>query len=216
MKYKAAVFDMDGTILNTLQDLMDSTNYALSINNMPTRTYEEVRFFVGNGIRKLIERAVPKNASKQQIEKVFNDFNEHYKVHCADKTCAYNGILEAIKELKNAGIRTAVVSNKADYGVQELVEIYFKGLFDVAIGETEEVAKKPAPDMVLKALNELNVSQKDAVYIGDSDVDFQTAQNSNLDFIGVDWGFRGRVFLEKLGAKTIVDNAFELVEIICK
>ena len=200
MKYKAAVFDMDGTILNTLQDLMDSTNYALSINNMPTRTYEEVRFFVGNGIRKLIERAVPKNASKQQI----------------DKTCAYNGILEAIKELKNAGIRTAVVSNKADYGVQELVEIYFKGLFDVAIGETEEVAKKPAPDMVLKALNELNVSQKDAVYIGDSDVDFQTAQNSNLDFIGVDWGFRGRVFLEKLGAKTIVDNAFELVEIICK
>lgn len=215
MKYKVAVFDMDGTILNTLQDLMDSTNYSLAKNDMPTRTYEEIRMFVGNGIKKLIQRAVPKNSSEQQIEKVFKDFNEHYKIHCADKTCAYQGIPEAIKELKNAGIKTAVVSNKADYGVQELVEIYFKGLFDVAIGETEGIAKKPAPDMVLKALKELNVSQKQAVYIGDSDVDFHTAQNSNLDFIGVDWGFRGRVFLEKLGAKTIIDNANELVELIC-
>lgn len=215
MKYKVAVFDMDGTILNTLQDLMDSTNYSLAKNDMPTRTYEEIRMFVGNGIKKLIQRAVPENSSEQQIEKVFKDFNEHYKIHCADKTCAYQGIPEAIKELKNAGIKTAVVSNKADYGVQELVEIYFKGLFDVAIGETEGIAKKPAPDMVLKALKELNVSQKQAVYIGDSDVDFHTAQNSNLDFIGVDWGFRGRAFLEKLGAKTIIDNANELVELIC-
>ncbi len=214
MKYKVAIFDMDGTILNTLDDLKDSTNYALKINNLPERTLEEVRFFVGNGIKKLIERAVPQNTDCQTIEKVFADFKEHYKIHCADKTSFYPGIPKTIKKIRSLGIKTAVVSNKADFGVQELVEIYFKGLFDFALGETPEVQKKPAPDMVNKVLKILNEEKKDAVYIGDSDVDFDTAKNSALDFIGAAWGFRGKAFLENLGTKNIADTPEQIINFL--
>lgn len=211
MKYKFAIFDMDGTILNTLEDLKDSTNYALKNNSLPERTLEEIRFFVGNGIKKLIERAVPENTNQTIIEKVFSDFKEYYKIHCADKTSYYEGIPEAIKELRKRGIKTAVVSNKADFGVQELVEQYFKGLFDVALGESEGIAKKPAPDMVEKVLKILNANKEESVYIGDSDVDFNTAKNSALDFIGVSWGFRGRKFLKALGTQNIIDEPKELI-----
>lgn len=214
MNYKAAIFDMDGTILNTLDDLADSTNFALQENNLPVHTLEEIRFFVGNGIKNLIRRAVPSDSSEEVFSKVYEDFTVHYKVHCADKTSYYKGIPEVIKSLREKGIKTAVVSNKADYGVQELVKVYFKGLFDVAIGEIEGIARKPAPDMVNKALSVLNVKPEEAVYIGDSDVDFQTAKNSNLDFIGCDWGFRGRKFLEDLGTKNIADRPENLLSFI--
>lgn len=207
----AAVFDMDGTILNTLEDLMDSTNFALKNNGLKERSLEEIRFFVGNGIQKLIERAVPQGTSKEVFEKVFADFKSHYKIHCADKTSYYDGIPLVIQTLRKMGVKTAVVSNKADFAVQELVEVYFKGLFDVALGEKTGVSKKPSPDMVNAALSVLGVEKDAAFYIGDSDVDFETAKNSSLDFIGVSWGFRGRKFLENLGAKNIIDSPEELL-----
>ena len=207
----AAVFDMDGTILNTLEDLMDSTNFALKNNGLKERSLEEIRFFVGNGIQKLIERAVPQGTSKEVFEKVFADFKSHYKIHCADKTSYYDGIPSVIQTLRKMGVKTAVVSNKADFAVQELVEVYFKGLFDVALGEKTGVSKKPSPDMVNAALSVLGVEKEAAFYIGDSDVDFETAKNSSLDFIGVSWGFRGRKFLENLGAKNIIDSPEELL-----
>lgn len=206
-----AVFDMDGTILNTLEDLMDSTNFALKNNGLKERSLEEIRFFVGNGIQKLIERAVPQGTSKEVFEKVFADFKSHYKIHCADKTSYYDGIPLVIQTLRKMGVKTAVVSNKADFAVQELVEVYFKGLFDVALGEKTGVSKKPSPDMVNAALSVLGVEKEAAFYIGDSDVDFETAKNSSLDFIGVSWGFRGRKFLENLGAKNIIDSPEELL-----
>ena len=137
MKYKIVVFDLDGTILNTLEDLADSTNYALSVFDMPERTIEEIRHFVGNGIRKLMERAVPQGTPESMIVKVHETFTEHYKNHCADKTRPYDGIKELIENIRNAGVYTAVVSNKADYGVQILCKDYFPGLFDYAVGETE-------------------------------------------------------------------------------
>lgn len=216
MSYKAAIFDMDGTILNTLVDLQNATNYGLSKNNLPERSYDEVRQFVGNGIRKLIERAVPEGTSEAVIQKVHADFTEFYKVHNSDNTAPYEGIPQAVRKLREYGVKTAVVSNKADYGVQALVKDFFEGAFDAAIGEREGYAKKPAPDMVRLALSEINVPSEEAVYIGDSDVDFQTAANSGLNFIGVDWGFRGRAFLEKIGAGIIVDNAEELINQILK
>ena len=206
-----AVFDMDGTILNTLDDLMDSTNFALKNNGLKERSLEEIRFFVGNGIQKLIERAVPQGTSKEVFEKVFADFKSHYKIHCADKTSYYDGIPSVIQTLRKMGVKTAVVSNKADFAVQELVEVYFKGLFDFALGERAGVSKKPSPDMVNAALSVLGVEKEAAFYIGDSDVDFETAKNSSLDFIGVSWGFRGRKFLENLGAKNIIDSPEELL-----
>lgn len=216
MAYKAAIFDMDGTILNTLQDLQNATNYALREHNFPERTYEEVRNFVGNGVQKLIERALPEGSSDETVQTVLASFKTYYKVHSTDTTAPYEGIPEAIKKLREAGIKTAVVSNKPDFGVQDLVKDFFPNLFDAALGEKAGIAKKPAPDMVNSALDSLAVSKTDSVYIGDSDVDFMTAKNSGLSFIGCSWGFKGRSFLEKLGAGTIVDNAEQLVQEILK
>lgn len=210
MSYKAAIFDMDGTILDTLKDLQNATNFALKENNFPERTYEEVRRFVGNGIVKLIERALPQGTNQKTVQKTINSFTKYYKIHSADNTGPYKGIPEAIKNLRRAGIKTAVVSNKPDYGVQDLVKDFFPGLFDIALGVKTGIATKPAPDMVNTALNSMGISKNEAVYIGDSDVDFMTAKNSGLDFIACSWGFKGRDFLEKLGAGTIIDNAEEL------
>lgn len=214
MKYKLAVFDMDGTILNTLEDLADSLNAALEMSGYPQRTLEEVRCFVGNGIRKLIERGVPAGTPVEMIDKVNSDFTGHYKVHCADKTKPYDGIIPVIRRLLAAGVKTAVVSNKADYAVQELCVQYFDGLFDAAVGERAGIAKKPAPDSVNEVLRHLNVAREDAVYIGDSEVDIATARNAGMDSIIVDWGFREREFLVKMGAQRIISAPEEIAEVI--
>lgn len=214
MKYELIVFDMDGTILDTLEDLKNSMNYALKLHNMPVRTLDEIRSFVGNGIRKLIERAVTKGTSNEKIEVIHKDFMAHYEIHCADFTRPYDGVIDLIKELRNRGYKTAVVSNKADAAVQDLCVQYFPGLFDLAIGERPEIAKKPAADMVNLALEQLKSSGEKAVYIGDSDVDVATARNSNLDMIAVDWGFRTRDFLIEQGAEIIVSKPEEILELI--
>ncbi len=212
--YKLAVFDMDGTILDTLEDLKDSTNYALEKCGYPTRTYDEVRRFVGNGIRKLIERAVPEGLAVEQIDRVHEVFTEHYKVHCADKTKAYDGIKPLLEKLRASGVKTAVVSNKADYGVQELCKEYFDGLFDYAVGEREGIRRKPAPDAVNEALRVLGMSKSEAVYIGDSDVDFETAKNAELPCISVLWGFRDEEFLREKGATLFVHDPAEIYDIV--
>lgn len=212
--YKLAVFDMDGTILDTLEDLKDSTNFALEKCGYPTRTYDEVRRFVGNGIRKLIERAVPEGLTVEQIDRVHEVFTEHYKVHCADKTKAYDGIKPLLEKLRANGVKTAVVSNKADYGVQELCKEYFDGLFDYAVGEREGIRRKPAPDSVNEALRVLGMSKSEAVYIGDSDVDFETAKNAELPCISVLWGFRDEEFLREKGATLFVHDPAEIYDII--
>lgn len=211
MKYKLAIFDMDGTILDTLEDLADSTNYALRINGMPERTIDEVRRFVGNGIGKLIERAVADGATKEDIDRVFNTFTAYYKEHCADKTKAYDGITDTIKELRNMGVKTAVVSNKADFGVQKLCEDYFDGLFDIAVGERRGIKRKPYPDSVFEVLKQLNISKEDAVYIGDSDVDYNTSVNAGIDVIMVGWGFRDEEFLKECGAKFVIKSPSEII-----
>lgn len=214
MKYKAVIFDMDGTILNTLEDLKNATNYSLRQFGMPERSLEEVRMFVGNGIRKLVERAVPAGTSEEKIAQVLDVFLEYYEIHNADNTSPYPGILELVEKLKKSGIKTAVSTNKADVPAQELGREYFNGIFDLIVGQQDGLKVKPAPDSVNKILSILDIQKKDAIYIGDSDVDVQTAKNSGLDFIGVSWGFRGREFLEKNGAKNIVDNANEILDLV--
>lgn len=210
MKYKLAIFDLDGTILDTLEDLADAVNYALGEHGYPQRTIEEVRRFVGNGIRKLIERAVPTGLTQEEISKVHQTFSAYYQKHCADKTRPYEGIVPLLQRLRAAGCLTAVVSNKADAAVQPLCQQYFEGLFDYAVGEKAGINRKPAPDAVLEVLRCLGVEKMDAVYIGDSEVDIQTAANAGLDSIIVTWGFRDRAYLESQGGRRFADRPEEI------
>lgn len=214
MKYKAAIFDMDGTILDTLEDLANAMNYELRKNGMPERTIDEVRRFVGNGIRKLVERAAPEHTAERKIDEITADFLEYYQQNCEKATKPYEGIAELVLTLRNAGIKTAVNSNKADAAVQALCEKYFAGLFDTAIGERDGIARKPAPDSVYEILCRFNLPKEEAVYIGDSDVDLNTAKNAGLDFIGADWGFRGKDFLLANGATRVAMTAADVARFI--
>lgn len=214
MKYKMVIFDMDGTILNTLEDLADSVNFALRVYHMPERTIEEVRRFVGNGIKKLVERAVPDNTPEKETREVFETFQDYYRKHCAVKTRPYEGVIETIQALRKNGIRTAVVSNKADYAVKSLCEEYFYGLFDVAIGETEDRRRKPYPDSVYAALEQVHLELEEAVYVGDSEVDFQTAKNAGMDVIMVGWGFRDEGYMKEQGAEFVIHNPNEILDYV--
>ena len=181
MKYKAAVFDLDGTLLDTLEDLWASTNHALRTFDMPERTLEEVRNFVGNGVRRLMMLAVPEGEDNPIFEEVFDEFKKHYALHCNDTTKPYAGIFELIDELKKLGIKVAIVSNKAQFAVDELQRLYFDGIIDVAIGENAGIRKKPAPDTVIESARRLGVELKDCLYVGDSEVDVKTAENCGID-----------------------------------
>ena len=213
MKYDTYIFDMDGTILDTIEDLTDTTNYAMEKMGYPKHTVEEVKWFVGNGIINLIRRAVPEGTCDEDIEKTHAVFMEYYNVHCKDKTGPYDGILELLKALKAEGKKLAVVSNKADGPVKILASEVFPDMFDVAIGEKQGVNKKPARDMVDQAIAELNANRQTSVYIGDTNVDFETARNSELDCILVSWGFRGREFIEQFDAEYLVDRPEEILSI---
>lgn len=214
MKYKLIIFDMDGTILDTLRDLADALNYALAESAYPLRTIEEVRRFIGNGVRKLVERGMPAGADEKAREKVYDDFNRYYRIHCSDHTRPYEGIETLLSALRKAGCLTAVVSNKADYGVQQLCAQFFDGLFDLAAGEREGIAKKPAPDLVNAVLRELKISREEAVYIGDSEVDLETAANAGMNCITVSWGFRGEAFLREHKAPLVVNSMEELERVL--
>lgn len=212
MKYRLAVFDMDGTILNTLGDISASVNFALRAEHMPERTMAEIRSFAGNGVRRLIELSVPYDASQEACERVYNAFAEHYRLHCADATAPYSGIVDLLSRLRAKGMHTAVVSNKPDDAVKALCARYFNGLFDEAVGVCAGVRPKPCPDAVCGVLDELHIERAEAVYIGDTEVDAATAENAGLDFIAVDWGFRERPLLEKQRAQLIASTAGELFD----
>lgn len=209
---KIVIFDLDGTLLNTLDDLADSTNFALSKFNYPTRTIEEVRQFVGNGVAKLIERAIPEGKNNPNFEKCLAIFKGNYAQNMYNKTAPYNGISDMLANLKSKGLKIAVVSNKFDLAVKELCQKYFNGYIDFAAGENEAagIKKKPAPDTVLEVLKEFNLKPNEAIYVGDSDVDIMTAKNSDMPCISVTWGFRDEKFLLSYGATILIDSPDEI------
>lgn len=214
--YKLIIFDLDGTILNTLDDLADSANFALRSQNLAERTLQEVRHFVGNGIRNLIDRCVPEGTDTETTDKVFAAFKEHYKEHCADKTCPYDGVLPLLSLLNSRKFRLAVLSNKADGAVKELCARYFPGCFEFVYGERAGIPRKPSPEAVFSIIDEAGVKKKDTVYIGDSEVDIKTAVNSGLDSIIVDWGFRDSDVLTEAGAKFILHSPEEVGRFLTK
>jgi phosphoglycolate phosphatase len=208
------VFDMDGTVLNTLEDLTISVNYVLEKFGMPKRTLEEYRMFFGNGIRHALELSLPEGTSPEILDEMVPVFREHYDRHCLDNTRPYDGILDLMKELKDRGYKMAIVSNKIDSAVKELNSRFFSDFVDVAIGEKPGIRRKPAPDTVIEALKELNSNVNETVYIGDSEVDYATAENSGLRCISVLWGFRDKEYLEEIGADVFAEKPGDILSIL--
>ncbi len=204
------IFDMDGTLLNTITDLHISTNFALETLGFSIRTYDEVRNFVGNGVEALIRRALPENTNDGTVCECMKIFKKHYAQNMYNNTKPYDGIVDILRFLKNKQIKTAVVSNKFDSAVKELTEKYFKDLIDMSIGQSETIPPKPDSKGVLKCIRELRA--KNPIYVGDSDIDILTAKNANIVSVGVTWGFRDRSYLK--GADYIIDKPKELLEII--
>ncbi len=213
-QYNTIIFDLDGTLLYTLEDLAASVNYALEQSGYPVRSLEEVRHFVGNGIYRLVELSVPATCTKEELDHTFSLFKSHYADNCNNKTRAYDGVLPLLQELTHRGYRLAIVSNKVDSAVKTLNEIYFKEFISVAIGATDGIAKKPAPDTVYKALEELESKRDEAIYVGDSEVDVKTASNAGMPCISVTWGFREKETLLEAGATTLIDTPEQLLDIL--
>ena len=215
--FKTVIFDLDGTLLDTLDDLWAAVNAALKKFGYPLRTKEEVRAFIGNGIVKLMQRAVG-NAPCGNFQEVLGEFKRYYGEHCADKTREYAGITLVLRALQARGIQTAVVSNKADFAVKALAEQYFKGLLSVAVGEDEAhgIRKKPAPDSLLAVMESLGADRQSTLYVGDSEVDIQTAENAGVACLSVTWGFKDRAFLAENGAKAYVDSPLEILDFLSK
>lgn len=210
-EFDTYIFDLDGTLLSTLNDLATSTNYALRWAGMPERTIEEIRMFVGNGVKLLMERAIPNGINNPKFEETYAKFREHYLEHNLDTTSPYEGIPALLRELKRRGKKLAIVSNKFYAATQDLAKHFFPDTIKVAIGERETIRKKPAPDTVLEALRQLGASKEGAVYIGDSDVDIMTAKNCGLPCISVLWGFRDKDFLIQHGGTIFVNKPSEIL-----
>ncbi len=214
MKYKAAIFDLDGTLLNTLDDLADSVNAMLKMYSFPRRTVAELRSFVGNGARNLIARSLPEDSPPTLVDECLSAYIAHYSENMKNKTRPYDGVPDLLQELKKAGMKIAVCSNKGDENVKGLCNEYFGGLVDVASGEVPGIKKKPAPDSIFKAIEALGADPNEVVYIGDSEVDVLTAKNAGISFIGVSWGFRDKADLLAEGAEVIADKADELLALM--
>lgn len=211
MAVKALLLDLDGTILNTLDDLCDSVNFALSAHGHPTRTKHEIRTIVGNGVINLITRALPEGVSNEEFEKCLSTYKEHYEANKTNKTKPYDGILDALASLKQAGYKLAIVSNKHAEAVDGLYNLFFSSFADFALGNSPDIPKKPAPDMVFAAAEKLGVKLNECVFVGDSEVDFQTAQNANIPCICVTWGFREENILRNFGATLFVHSPDGLI-----
>lgn len=209
--YHTAIFDLDGTLLNTLEDLADAVNVSLGRMGWPTRNLEEICRFVGNGVELLVRRAVPAGTGEEDILRCLSIFKEYYAAHMADKTAPYPGILSLLRALRERGIALAVVSNKFDAAVKGLCTDCFPGLIQAAAGESETAPKKPDPAMVFQALRDLGTTPAGAVYVGDSDVDIQTARNAGLPCLSVTWGFRDEAFLRAHGASALIHRPEELL-----
>ncbi|MBQ8003478.1 MAG: HAD family hydrolase [Oscillospiraceae bacterium] len=214
MAVKALLLDLDGTILDTLDDLCDSVNFALSAHGHPTRTNREIRAIVGNGVINLITRSLPEGVSEKEFEECLATYKEHYEINKTNKTAPYDGIPEALALLRDNGYKLAIVSNKHDEAVQGLYNLFFKELADFAIGNTAEIPKKPEPDMVFAAAKKLGVPLNEIVFVGDSEVDLQTARNAGVPCISVTWGFRDADVLIDAGADSIIHSPNELYEAV--
>ncbi len=214
MNIKAVIFDLDGTLTDTLEDLKNSVNYALREFGYPERSLDEIRSFVGNGVRRLVYLSVPENTNDETAESCLNVFKEYYKEHSLIKTKPYDGIVEMLKCLKNQGIKTAVVTNKMHTAAEDIVKLFFDGLIDATVGQVDGIAQKPEPDGIFNALEKLGVSKDAAVYVGDSEVDCITAKNAGLPCIGVTWGFRDKSVLEENGADFIVNKPDGIISLI--
>ncbi len=212
MKYDAVIFDLDGTLTDTLEDLKNSVNFAMRAFGFSERTLDEVRSFVGNGVRRLIYLSVPENTPEDIAEKCLDVFKEHYKNNSLVMTKPYEGIIPMLRELRSRGIRTAVVTNKMYEAAEDIVRIFFDGLIDVTVGQVDGVAQKPQPDGIIYVIQKLGVSKDKAVYVGDSEVDCITAKNAGIPCIGVTWGFRDKSVLLESGADFIVDTPEEILK----
>lgn len=213
-RFQAVLFDMDGTLLDTLSDMHDAVNHILLENGWPQRTLEEIRAFVGNGAAKLMERALPEPIAPQRFHEILVSYKDWYQAHNCVKTAPYPGIPEILAELEKMGVKTAVVSNKPDATTKALAEKFFPGM--PALGQRDGVDPKPSPALVAQALSDLGVRPENAVYVGDSEVDVATARNAGLPLIAVSWGFRGREKLEIAGAERIADTAPQLLKMLCR
>ncbi len=212
--YDTIIFDLDGTLLDTLEDLTASVNHALDQVSFPRRTLDEVRTFVGNGVRVLMRRALPGGEENPKFEEAFAAFREHYAAHCRDRTRPYPGIMDLARELKARGLRLGIVSNKSDREVKELNRACFSGLFSAALGEREGVRRKPEPDGLLEAVKELGSTPERSLYVGDSEVDLRTAVNAGIDCVSVTWGFRSETQLREAGAKRFIRSPMELLTVL--
>lgn len=216
MKYKAVLFDMDGTVLDTLGDLAAAVNHTLREFSMPERSIAEVAAALGNGAAYLIAHTVPDGTPKELTDKVLAAYAPYYDAHCDILTGPYDGIVPLMQKLRGKGVKLAVISNKQDTAVKPLAEKYFPGLLEIAVGESAEVRRKPNPDAVLAALCHIGVEREDAIYVGDTEVDLQTARNAGMECASVDWGFRTREQLVEIGAEHIFDTVQELEEYLLK
>lgn len=212
MSYNAVIFDLDGTLVDTLDDLTDSVNFALSSFGFPKRNREEVRSFVGNGVRRLVYLSVPDGTDEETSEKCLGVFREHYKNNSRNKTKPYDGIIPLLEKLCDSGVKTAVVTNKMQAAAKDIVEFYFGDKISLTVGQVDGVAQKPNPDGVLFALEKLGAEKESTVYVGDSEVDCLTARNAGVDCIGVTWGFRSAQTLKESGAKIIVDEPLDILK----
>lgn len=212
MKYKAVLYDMDGTVLDTLADLTDAVNVSLRRFGLPEQPAMHVRDVLGNGARRLIMGCLPENTDEKTVDAVLEFYKPYYDAHCREKTAPYPGITELMQRLRDAGVKQAVVSNKPDGAVKELAELFFGGLIESAVGESETVRLKPCPDAVLAAAKLMGVSKDECVYVGDSEVDIETARRAGMDCISVAWGFRDEDMLRAEGASCIVRSAEELFD----
>lgn len=218
MKYMLAVFDMDGTILNTIEDLADSANYICRKHGFPLHSIQEYKYFVGNGIPKLVQRFCPENVDYTEYQQALNEYIDYYGKHCKEKTRPYDGIIDLLKELKNEGFLLAVNTNKVESAAIKLCNDYFPNIFDFISGGKPENQPKPASDGLFEIFAQAGISKNEAcgkvVFIGDSDVDILTGKNAGIDAIGVDWGFRGAEFLKNHGAEKIAFNSTELYQML--
>ena len=214
MKYTAIIFDLDGTLLDTLDDLADSVNHTMEVFGWPLRTREEVRAFVGNGLRRLMQLSVPDGENNPRFEEAVREQGRFYHLNCNNRTSPYPGIMKLLERLRDEGYKLAIVSNKADGAVQQLSRIYFRDLIDTSVGESAGVRRKPYPDTVLKVMENLKVSKDECLYVGDSEVDIRTARNADIDCASVLWGFRSRKQLEECKAEVFCSNTEELYEYI--
>ena len=215
MKYEAIIFDLDGTLTDTLGDLANSVNFAMREFGFPERTIEEVKSLVGNGVRRLIYSSVPENTDEKTAEECLSVFKEYYKNNSLVETKPYDGIILMLENLKKQGIKTAVVTNKMQEAAVDIVRIFFGNLIDITLGQIDGVSQKPQPDGIYHVLERLGVSKEKSVYVGDSEVDCVTAKNAGIPCIGVTWGFRDKSVLVENGADFIADTPEEVIN-YCK